>query len=150
MGESDRKGVHRQRQRERNRCDHGAGWSASAASSAKIASSARLADEDWTGAFDLSRDGVTLGRLDLAHDGPSGAGGMGIDAPSIVFAEGGLQPADLSPLAGDFVGSPATGSARFDGRVDWAADGAGSSGGLLSIPSKGIERKITVKADHNG
>ena len=95
---------------------------------------ARLANEDWTGAFDLSRDGVTLGRLDLAHDGSSGAGGLTIDAPSIVFAEGGLQPADLSPLAGDFVGSPATGSVAFEGRVDWLADAEGSSSGRLTIP----------------
>ncbi len=97
--------------------------------------SARLANEDWTGAFDLSRDGVSLGRLALAHDGPSGAGGLTIDAPSIVFAEGGLQPADLSPLAGDFVGSPATGSVAFEGRVDWLAEAEGSSSGRLTIPN---------------
>jgi hypothetical protein len=96
--------------------------------------SARLSNEDWTGAFDLSREGVALGRLDLAHDGPSGAGGLTIDAPSIVFAEGGLQPADLSPLAGDFVGSPATGSVAFEGRVDWLAEAEGSSSGRLTIP----------------
>ena len=96
--------------------------------------SARLANEDWTGAFDLSRNDTALGRLDLAHDGPSGAGGLTIDAPSIVFAEGGLQPADLSPLAGDFVGSPATGSVAFEGRVDWLAEAEGSSTGRLTIP----------------
>lgn len=96
--------------------------------------SARLANEDWTGAFDLSRNDAALGRLDLAHDGPSGAGGLTIDAPSIVFAEGGLQPADLSPLAGDFVGSPATGSVAFQGRVDWRAGAEGSSTGRLTIP----------------
>ncbi|MBU2418898.1 MAG: YdbH domain-containing protein, partial [Alphaproteobacteria bacterium] len=95
---------------------------------------ARLADEDWTGAFDLARDGTTLGRLDLAHDGRSGAGGLSIDAPSLVFAEGGLQPVDLSPLAGDWVGSPATGSAAFQGRVDWVAEAEGSSSGRLTIP----------------
>ena len=95
---------------------------------------ARLADEDWTGAFDLARGGATLGRLDLAHDGQSGAGGLTIDAPSIVFVEGGLQPADLSPLAGDFVGSPATGSVAFQGRVDWVAEAEGSSSGRLTVP----------------
>lgn len=96
--------------------------------------SARLADEDWTGGFDLSRGGTALGRLELAHDGPSGAGGLTIDAPSIVFAEGGLQPADVSPLAGDFVGSPATGSVAFQGRIDWLAEAEGSSSGRLTIP----------------
>lgn len=59
--------------------------------------SARLADEDWSGAFDLARGQTALGRLTLNHDGTDGAGGLTIEAPSIVFAEGGLQPSDLSP-----------------------------------------------------
>lgn len=96
--------------------------------------SARLANEDWTGAFDLSRNDAVLGRLKLAHDGPTGAGGLTIDAPSIVFAPEGLQPGDLSPLAGEFVGSPATGSVAFQGRIDWLEDAEGSSAGRLTIP----------------
>ena len=95
--------------------------------------SARLANENWTGAFDLARTGSGLGRLTLAHDGRIGAGGLTIDAPSIVFAEGGLQPADLSPMAG-FAGSPATGSAAFSGRIDWRAEEEGTSSGRLVIP----------------
>ncbi|WP_439478149.1 intermembrane phospholipid transport protein YdbH family protein [Brevundimonas sp.] len=95
--------------------------------------SARLADEDWTGAFDLAREEVLLGRLTLAHDGSDGAGGLTIDAPSIVFAEGDLQPADLSPLA-KFIGPPATGSVAFDGRIDWRAGTEGTSSGRLTIP----------------
>jgi hypothetical protein len=52
-----------------------------------------------------------------------------------VFVEGGLQPADLSPLAADFVQSPATGSASFAGRIDWSPDlpEGGSSSGRLVI-----------------
>lgn len=96
--------------------------------------SARLADEQWSGAFDLSRRDVVLGRLTLSHDGRAGVGGLTIEAPSITFAEGGLQPNDLSPLAGDFVGSPATGSVAFQGRVDWRADTDGTSSGRLTIP----------------
>ncbi|HVL43026.1 MAG TPA: YdbH domain-containing protein, partial [Brevundimonas sp.] len=96
--------------------------------------SARMTGEDWTGAFDLGRNGAALGRLTLAHDGGSGVGGIVVDAPSIVFAEGGLQPGDLSPLAGDFVGSPATGSVAFNGRIDWRADAEGTSSGRLTIP----------------
>ena len=95
--------------------------------------SARLADEDWTGAFDLARGQTVLGRLTLAHDGSEGAGGLTIDAPSIVFTEGGLQPSDLSPLA-EFVGSPATGSAAFTGRIDWRAGTEGTSSGRLTTP----------------
>jgi hypothetical protein len=97
--------------------------------------SATLAEERWSGAFDLMHDDTVLGRLTLAHDGVTGQGGVVIDAPSLVFAEGGLQPADLSPLAADFVQSPATGSAAFSGRLDWSEDlPEGSSSGRLVIP----------------
>ncbi|KQW81981.1 intermembrane phospholipid transport protein YdbH family protein [Brevundimonas sp. Root1279] len=95
---------------------------------------ARLVGEDWTGEFDLAHGETSLGRLSLAHDGARGAGGLNIDVPSLVFAEGGLQPDDLSPLAADFVGSPAIGSVSFRGRVDWLADAEGSSSGVLDIP----------------
>lgn len=96
--------------------------------------SARMSGEDWTGAFDLARNGTGLGRLTLDHDGGTGVGGLTIEAPSIVFSEGGLQPDDLSPTAGQFVGSPAVGSVAFQGRIGWLADGEGSSGGVLTIP----------------
>ncbi|WP_298161328.1 YdbH domain-containing protein [Brevundimonas sp.] len=97
--------------------------------------SARLADETWSGAFDLARNAATLGRLTVAHNGLTGEGGIVIDAPSLVFAEDGLQPADLSPLAADFVQSPATGSASFNGRLNWTKDAdAGTSSGRLVIP----------------
>lgn len=97
--------------------------------------SATLANERWSGAFDLAREETVLGRLTLAHDGTTGDGGVVIDAPNIVFAENGLQPADLSPLAADFVQSPATGSAAFSGRLNWSADSpVGTSSGRLVIP----------------
>ena len=97
---------------------------------------ATLADEQWSGAFDLAREATTLGRLTLAHNGLTGEGGIVIDAPSLVFAEDGLQPADLSPLVADFVQSPATGSAAFNGRLNWNKDpNAGTSSGRLVIPS---------------
>ncbi|RZJ30352.1 MAG: C4-dicarboxylate ABC transporter, partial [Brevundimonas sp.] len=96
--------------------------------------SARLSGDDWTGAFDLSNGQTTLGRLTLAHDGQAGVGGLTVDAPSIVFVEGGLQPSDLSPLAGGVVGSPAVGSVGFTGRVDWRADAEGTSSGRLTVP----------------
>ncbi|WP_396595129.1 YdbH domain-containing protein [Brevundimonas sp. R86498] len=98
--------------------------------------SASLVDERWSGAFDLARKAFALGRLTLAHDGRTGTGGMSIDAPSLVFAEGGLQPADLSPMAADFVQSPAAGSAAFAGRIEWseALPEGGTSSGRLVIP----------------
>lgn len=98
----------------------------------KATGSARLAGEDWRGAFDLARGTTVLGQLSLVHDGSAGAGSLTISAPSILFAEGGLQPADLSPMA-EAVGSPASGSVAFDGRIDWRADAEGTSSGRLTI-----------------
>ena len=95
---------------------------------------ARLSGDDWTGAFDLSHGETALGRLTLAHDGKAGVGGLTIDAPAITFVEGGLQPVDLSPMAGDIVGSPAVGVVGFSGRVDWRADAEGTSSGRLTLP----------------
>ncbi len=95
---------------------------------------ARLANETWTGAFDLARGDTALGRLGLTHDGRAAAGGLTIDVPSVVFAENALQPDDVSPLAGDFIGSPAVGSVAFRGRIHWRADAEGTSEGLLTIP----------------
>lgn len=95
---------------------------------------ARLSDQRWDGAFDLARGAIELGRLTIAHDGVAGAGGVDISAPSIVFAEDGLQPADLSPMVEDFVASPATGSVGFEGRVDWRDGTEGSSRGRLTVP----------------
>lgn len=94
---------------------------------------ARLDDQNWRGTFDLDRGGHRLGRLVLAHDGRSGTGGIAITTPDLVFAEGGLQPAELTPLAA-LLGPPVTGTARFEGRIDWTADSEGSSSGLLTVP----------------
>ena len=69
----------------------------------------------------------------LAHDGRNSSGGINITTPELVFAEGGLQPAELTPLA-ELLGPPVTGTARFEGRIDWAADSPGSSSGLLTVP----------------
>ncbi|MBX3478002.1 MAG: YdbH domain-containing protein [Brevundimonas sp.] len=96
--------------------------------------SAALADERWSGGFDLTADGHPVGRLTLAHDGRSGVGGIEIETPTLAFVEGGLQPLNLSPLVEPFVQSPAVGSARFSGRIGWRADGEGDSQGLLVVP----------------
>lgn len=99
---------------------------------------ATLANERWTGGFDLKGTGkaaaTTLGRLTLAHDGRTGAGGVHIAAPEVRFVEGGLQPSMLSPLVEAFVQSPATGVVGFDGRFDWTKDGEPTSSGRLSVP----------------
>ncbi|MDQ1155108.1 YdbH domain-containing protein [Brevundimonas sp. SORGH_AS_0993] len=99
---------------------------------------ATLAREVWSGAFDLGgagpAAGAALGRMTLTHDGRTGAGGVAIDVPGVTFAEHGLQPWMLSPLANDFVKSPAAGSVRFGGRFDWTKDAEPTSSGRLTVP----------------
>ncbi|HEX5379632.1 MAG TPA: YdbH domain-containing protein [Phenylobacterium sp.] len=91
---------------------------------------ATLAAETWRGAFALTDPaGRPLAQARLDHDGRSGAGGLTFDTGTLAFAEGGLQPANLSPLAAD-IGSPASGQARFQGSVDWTAAGSTSHGTL--------------------
>ncbi|MNK37559.1 Dicarboxylate transport [compost metagenome] len=94
---------------------------------------ARLANDVWSGGFDLSRLEHAIGRMDLRHDGKAEAGGVTISAPNLAFSQYGLQPDDLSPLAADYVKSPVEGSAGFEGRFDWSKEAA-SSFGVLSIP----------------
>jgi len=94
---------------------------------------ARLDGERWSGAFDLGMGQYPLGSLTLAHDGATGVGGIVITSRDLSFAEGGLQPQTLSPLVADIVQSPAVGTARFDGRIDWAGT-EGTSSGVLTMP----------------
>lgn len=117
--------------------------------------SAGLADDRWTGTFDLSQGATPVGRLTLAHDGPSGVGGVRIASQDLSFAQGGLQPSDLTPLGADLVRSPVSGRVHFDGRIDWTADpDGGTSGGLLTLddldfdspagPVEGLSGRITL------
>lgn len=98
----------------------------------------RLADERWSGGFDLKGTGpaasASLGRLTLAHNGGTGAGGIQISAPDIVFAEHGLQPDMLSSLVEEFIKSPVVGAVGFTGRFDWTKDGEPTSSGRLTVP----------------
>lgn len=71
--------------------------------------------------------------MSLTHDGRAGQGGLQIHAPALTFAEGGLQPQTLSPLAANFVASPVRGQASFQGRIDWQTGGEGTSSGQLGL-----------------
>jgi len=97
----------------------------------QVRGTAGLAADVWRADLDLLDDDARVATVRLQHQGPSGRGGVDIDTGRVVFAEGGLQPADLSPLAGA-LGSPATGAARFTGQIDWTPDGV-SSRGLVEI-----------------
>ncbi len=76
--------------------------------------------------------GPTIGHVDVTHDTGLGFGLAVLDTDLLRFAPDGLQPIQLSPLVAA-IGSPALGSARFQGRFEWARQGAGSQG-VLTVP----------------
>ncbi|HET6971237.1 MAG TPA: YdbH domain-containing protein [Phenylobacterium sp.] len=96
----------------------------------ELAGAASLAAQVWQADFDAREaSGHAVGHAHLVHDGGVGAGFVTLDSGPLVFAEGGLQPAELSPLA-SALGPPVTGRAHFQGRFDWARAGAASAGAL--------------------
>ncbi len=99
----------------------------------QLSGEAGLANEQAQAQFSLAdRAGRPLGQARLDGNLRSGKGGLAFDTGTLNFAEGGLQPAGLSPLAAA-VGPPVTGVAAFRGRFDWTPSGATSSG-VLSVP----------------
>ncbi|HYE41850.1 MAG TPA: YdbH domain-containing protein [Caulobacteraceae bacterium] len=87
---------------------------------------------DWTGTLALSADGHRVADLTLSHNGDLGAGGLGVDARGLTFAEGGLQPARLSPLVEGVLGTAVAGAADFTGELAWTAEGVTSRGRLAT------------------
>jgi len=77
-------------------------------------------------------DGTRLGNALVTQDGRLGLGVVVIETEMLTFAEGGLQPSQISPLAAS-VGSPAVGQAKFKGRFDWTPAGS-TSNGVVAIP----------------
>lgn len=114
-----------------------------------------LRDFIWRADLAFRRpDGGALGTTLVTHDGRLGLGVAVIETETLTFAEGGLQPADISPLAAS-VGSPAVGSAKFNGRFDWAPEGSHSAGKLVVTgldfqssagPVKGLKGEIAFES----
>jgi hypothetical protein len=99
----------------------------------QLAGRAGLARDLWTAALDFRTPaGIPVAHADVRQEGPSGVGGVEIATPTLRFAAGGLQPADLSPLARP-LGEGVTGDARFAGRFRWTK-AATTSGGELVVP----------------
>ncbi|MFI4965546.1 MAG: YdbH domain-containing protein [Caulobacterales bacterium] len=97
----------------------------------RLAGTASLAGDRWSADLRASTPaGVAVGQA-AAHGDTRGRGGAAIDTGPLVFADGALQPADLSPLAAP-IGSPVQGQVRFTGHFDWTPAGA-ASGGLLAV-----------------
>jgi hypothetical protein len=85
----------------------------------------------WGGTFQATTPvGAPLGEIRLRHVVATGKGQADIDASKLAFAPGGLQPADLSPMAA-FARS-AKGPASFTGVFAWDAKGATSRGRLVA------------------
>ncbi len=85
----------------------------------------------WTGGFQATTPvGAPLGAIRLRHVVATGRGQADIDASKLAFAPGGLQPAELSPMAG--FAREAKGPASFTGVFAWNPDGATSRGRLVA------------------
>jgi len=68
----------------------------------------------------------------LDNDVKTGRGGLGFDTRDyLTFGPGGLQPSDLSPIAGSLLAKDVTGRANFTGAFEWAG-GKTSSHGVLT------------------
>lgn len=90
-----------------------------------------LAGGLWSGAFQAATPtGAPLGEIRLRHVVATGKGQADIDASKLVFAKDGLQPGDLSPMAG--FARDAKGPARFTGVFAWDDKGATSRGRLVA------------------
>jgi hypothetical protein len=97
-----------------------------------VTGEARLAQGLWTSSL-VIRDpaGRRLATAALRH-AESGQGGVQIETGRLHFTPGGLQPAELSPLAAA-IASPAEGEAVFSGAFHWSPK-AITSHGVLEVP----------------
>lgn len=85
----------------------------------------------WSGTFQATTPvGAPLGEIRLRHVVATGVGQADIDASKLAFAKGGLQPADLSPMAA--FATDAQGPASFTGVFAWNTQGATSRGHLVA------------------
>ncbi|MBO9546232.1 YdbH domain-containing protein [Caulobacter sp.] len=85
----------------------------------------------WSGTFQATTPvGAPLGEIRLRHVVATGKGQADIDASKLAFAKGGLQPAELSPMAA--FAQNAQGPASFTGVFAWDAQGATSRGRLVA------------------
>ena len=99
----------------------------------QLTGTAKLADARWAATFRASTPaGTPVVDVVLRHDTRTAEGGLALDTGPLVFADGSLQPTQLSPLA-QALGSPAVGRVAFAGRMDWTPQGV-TSGGTLSVP----------------
>lgn len=92
--------------------------------------SIRLSDTGWRGELGLALTaGKPLGHALLTATTDISAGSVSLDTGVLTFAQNGLQPSAISPLAPTWL-SKVDGPARFTGRVAWQGPAIDSDGRL--------------------
>jgi hypothetical protein len=95
-----------------------------------LSGAASLSDYVWRADIGARLPGgPSVVQVHAVHDGGLGVGFATLKTGTLTFADGGLQPAQLSPLAAS-LGPPVEGAVSFDGRFDWTRSGAASQGVL--------------------
>jgi hypothetical protein len=88
----------------------------------------RLADGSILATAGLkSAAGVSVAKVDIRHDLANGRGAAAIEVPGLRFAEGGLQPADLTPLTFGVI-ADVNGTVEGKGEIHWSPEAVTSSG----------------------
>lgn len=88
----------------------------------------RLADGAITATAGLkSPTGISVAQVEIRHDLDAGTGAAVIAVPGIRFAEGGLQPSDLTPLTFGLI-ADVSGTVDGSGKILWSPAGVTSSG----------------------
>ncbi|WP_168355799.1 intermembrane phospholipid transport protein YdbH family protein [Sphingomonas gei] len=88
----------------------------------------RLADNQIVATAGLKTPtGVPVARVEIRHDLGKGRGTAALRVAGLRFAEGGLQPSDLTPLTFGVI-ADVVGSVEGQGDIAWTADGVTSTG----------------------
>jgi hypothetical protein len=86
----------------------------------------------FTASVPVAGKAQPIAALNLDNDVKTGRGSLGFDTKDyLTFAQGGLQPGDISPIAGTLLAKDVTGRATFTGAFAWH-DGKTESHGVLS------------------
>jgi hypothetical protein len=108
-----------------------------------------LADGVWSGSLAVaSQAGRPVGQVRVRHDLATGEGRADIDAASLAFKPGALQPGDLTPLAS--FARDADGLAGFTGWIAWRPGVPLSSGGDLSLKALTLKSPLGPLDSING
>ncbi|WP_443748398.1 intermembrane phospholipid transport protein YdbH family protein [Asticcacaulis solisilvae] len=86
-----------------------------------------------TASVPVSGKAQPVATIALDNDVKSGRGSLSFDTHDyLTFAKDGLQPDDLSPIAGSILAKDVSGHAAFTGSFDWAGEQTGSHGLLTA------------------